>query len=349
MNGLDKLNNNKKTVDKKNIIKICESDDDDDNNNNNDIVSVGSDKKKCDDKCDGDKKDSDVKNRTRYTKEVLYKEERIITLNKINNILGVNNENHIFYIYDIENDIEKQKIILELQKDIGKFFKGKSTALFTKDNSEKRWLSIIKIIYKEMKIEMEYGSIHITRNGIKIKSSFYKINNKLNEKVDDKKVDDKKVDDKKVDDKKVDDKKVDDKKVDDKKVDDKKVDDNSIEKNIGGRPKKAELFKKERLEILNNLNNILGITKNNNTFYIYDINEHKQKTINNMIDSIKKYFKGKSNAIFSKEGTDRIWLCIIKIIYKEMNIKMIHSNTVIIRNNNKIKSGFYTLIDPITL
>jgi len=333
MNGLNKLKNNKKTVDKKNIVKVCESDDDD-NNDNNDVVSVGSDKKKY-----NDKYDDNVKKRTRYTKEVLYKEERIITLNKLNNILGLNNENHIFYIYDIENDIERQKIILELQKDIGKFFKGKSTALFTKDNSEKRWLSIIKIIYKEMNFEMEYGSIHITRNGIKIKSSFYKINNKLNEKVDDKKVDDKKVDDKKVD----------DKKVDDKKVDDKKVDDNSIEKNIGGRPKKAELFKKERLEILNNLNNILGITKNNNTFYIYDINEQKQKTINNMIDSIKKYFKGKSNAIFSKEGTDRIWLCIIKIIYKEMNIKMIHSNTVITRNNIKIKSGFYTLIDPITL
>jgi len=175
MNGLNKLKNNKKTVDKKNIVKVCESDDDD-NNNDNDIVSVESDKKKCDDKCDGDKKDSDVKKkRNRPTKAQLYKEERMTILNKLNNILGIIEDNKIFYIYDIENNDNKQKEINDLFNDITKYFKGKSTALFAKDSIERKWLSIIKIVYKEMNFDMEHGIQNIKRDDKKIKSSFYKI------------------------------------------------------------------------------------------------------------------------------------------------------------------------------
>ena len=101
MNGLNKLNK-KKTIDNKNIldvdknkikIKVCESDDD---------ISIESIKKSDDkivDNCDGDKKDGNVKKkRIRPTKAQLYKEERLFILNKLNNILGITNDNKTFIL-----------------------------------------------------------------------------------------------------------------------------------------------------------------------------------------------------------------------------------------------------------
>ena len=138
----------------------------------------------------------------------------------------------------------------------------------------------------------------------------------------------------------------------DKKCSDKIVDksDGETKKNLGGRPKKAILYKTERLTLFNKLNNILGITKDNKIFYIYDIknNNNKQKEINDLVDDVKIYFKGKSNAIFTSDDIDKKWLSIIKIIYKEMNFKLIHSYKLITRNDKKIKSGYYTLIDQTT-
>jgi len=320
MNGLNKLKNNKKTIDNKSIIKICDSDDD---------KSVESDKKcsdKNDGKSDGDKSDNIVKKKTRPTKADLFKNERNITLNKLNNILGVTDENKTFYIYDIDENNDKQKLILGLYDDVSKFFKGKSTALFTRDDSEKRWLSIIKIIYKEMDFELKYGTFNITRNGNNIKSGFYVISNSCEIETNNTPL----------------------KNIINDKDNDNKLN-NSIKKNIGGRPTKEEIYKKERLDTLNKLNNILGITDKIKTFYIYDIDELKEKNINELLDNIKKFFRGKSSALFAKEKIDRKWLCIVKIIYKEMKYKMIYGSTYIIRNDKKIKSSYYTLDNPTTL
>jgi len=169
MNGFNKLKNIKKTIDNKSIIKICDSDDD---------KSVGSNKI-CDDKIvdksDGEKSDNIVKKkkRIRHTKAELFKEERTEILNKLNNILGITDNNKTFYIYDIDEN--KEKNIDKLFDDVKKYFKGKSSAVFAKDSIERKWLCIAKIIYKEMKFEMEHGIQNIKRDDKKVKSSFYKI------------------------------------------------------------------------------------------------------------------------------------------------------------------------------
>lgn len=117
-------------------------------------------------------------------------------------------------------------------------------------------------------------------------------------------------------------------------------------KKIGGRPKKSEKYKKEREEIINKLNVILGITNDNKKFYIWDIdnNEDKQKQIIHLKDDVEKYFRSKDSSIFIKENVKRAHLAIIKIIYKEMNHKLSRVTKTIIRNEKSIQSACY-LID----
>ena len=119
----------------------------------------------------------------------------------------------------------------------------------------------------------------------------------------------------------------------------------SVIKNLGGRPKKADKYKKERLEILNKINNILDITETNKKFYTYDLdkNELKQKEITNLKDDINKYFGSKQSAIFTKETTQRDYLLLIRIVFKEMKIKMNHITTTIVRDDKKVPSGGYLL------
>ena len=48
------------------------------------------------------------------TKTELYTEERLNILNKIFEILNINDKNNIFYLYELDADEKKQNQILEL-------------------------------------------------------------------------------------------------------------------------------------------------------------------------------------------------------------------------------------------
>jgi hypothetical protein len=119
-----------------------------------------------------------------------------------------------------------------------------------------------------------------------------------------------------------------------------------IEKRIiGGRPKKSELFMKERNEILNKLNEILGITETNKKFFMWDVDNNKdmQKRIMEMKDDVSKYFGSKNTALYTKDTQERDYFILLRLIYKEMGYKMIHADTKIMRNNIKVYSGCYML------
>ena len=121
--------------------------------------------------------------------------------------------------------------------------------------------------------------------------------------------------------------------------------DKVIKKNIGGRPKKAEMYKKERKELLNKLNNILGVTETNKKFYLYDIDNNVdiQKSILEMKDDVKKYFSVRQYGIFVNEDMNRGYMSLIRAIYKESGIEWITSNRTIERNGNKINTSGYFL------
>lgn len=119
-----------------------------------------------------------------------------------------------------------------------------------------------------------------------------------------------------------------------------------IKKNIGGgRPKKAEKYKKEREEILNKLNDILGITSENKKFFMWDVDNNKeiQKKIMDLKDDVSKYFCAKQSSIYTNDNPERDYFILLRMIYKEMNIKLIHADTKILRNDKKVYSGCYML------
>lgn len=90
-------------------------------------------------------------------------------------------------------------------------------------------------------------------------------------------------------------------------------------KNKGGRPVKDIIYDAEKKEVLNALLNILEITKENNVFYISDIEKDNSK-INKILElelDVKKYFRCGSWSYFTKPSTCK-WLSLVKAIVKDM-------------------------------
>lgn len=89
----------------------------------------------------------------RPLKDIKYIKERKKLLDKLLTILDVSEENDIFYIDELEKNIEKQKQILEMENDVKLYFKCSSWAYFTRDYS-RTYLSLIKSILKYMNITL---------------------------------------------------------------------------------------------------------------------------------------------------------------------------------------------------
>ncbi len=118
--------------------------------------------------------------------------------------------------------------------------------------------------------------------------------------------------------------------------------DNKIKRN---RPCKKEIFKDEQIEILNKINKILGITKDNNIIYLYDIenDEKKKKEIFDLLEDIKRVFKTGSWGFFKKEVCSNNHFLLCKTIYKEFGYEILTKPLDIIRENKKIRTTKYTI------
>ena len=106
----------------------------------------------------------------RPSKRLKYVEERKDVLNKLYNILGVNENNTVFYFEDIDDDKKAQ--IKELEGDIKKYFNAGKWACFTKP-IEHPLHSLIRSVLKDMKVNAVltyiYNSEHkIEKRGLKI-------------------------------------------------------------------------------------------------------------------------------------------------------------------------------------
>lgn len=116
------------------------------------------------------------------------------------------------------------------------------------------------------------------------------------------------------------------------KTDKEKKTDTNKEKNMGGRIPKNEKYTEERKQLLNKILKILNITKENNTFFINELekDDAKKQQILELVDDIKKYFSCCSWVYFSKTHVPHPLTSLIKSILKDMNVK---SNSVSIRDN----------------
>lgn len=77
--------------------------------------------------------------------------ERKEVLNKMFQILGINENNNMFSLHKLDGDQEKQNEIINLQDDIKKYFIcGEWTCFKKKDTTKRIWLSMIKYVVKDM-------------------------------------------------------------------------------------------------------------------------------------------------------------------------------------------------------
>lgn len=106
-----------------------------------------------------------------------YKIERNEVLNKIMEILGITDDNMKFYLWDLENSDTKKESIMELKDNISEYFTSKTSSIFRKaDNETKRpYLSLIRLVFKQMGYEIVVTGKSIKRNDISFKTSAYLI------------------------------------------------------------------------------------------------------------------------------------------------------------------------------
>ncbi len=110
---------------------------------------------------------------------------------------------------------------------------------------------------------------------------------------------------------------------------------------------KKQQFVEERKEIINRLNNILGLNDKNNTFYLYDVensNEIKQK-ITELSEDVKKYFKcGNWNYFVStNNGEEALEIGLIRAVYRDEDWILTKKDVCIKKNENKIRTTQYYL------
>ena len=89
-----------------------------------------------------------------------YDNERKELLNKLLVILNINDNNNMFSLHKIDEDATIQQNILGLEPEIKKYFVCSEWSCFKrKDKINRRWLSFIKYILKDMNIKLEKSII----------------------------------------------------------------------------------------------------------------------------------------------------------------------------------------------
>ena len=95
-----------------------------------------------------------------------------------------------------------------------------------------------------------------------------------------------------------------------------------------GKPKgftKAEIYTTDREKIIDTLEKILGLTKENRYFCVNDIDKHKDKVddIISLENDVKKYFNYGGWGYFKGTVQSKPYVSLIKAIYKDMNYKIL--------------------------
>jgi len=111
--------------------------------------------------------------RKRTLKNDKYINEQNDIKNKLCNILKINHETNHFYLYDIDNDNDKQQEILNFKDDIKKYFSCSQWTCFKEKNVKREYLTIIKFVFKATGLTTIPTGAYIERNNVKIKTQKY--------------------------------------------------------------------------------------------------------------------------------------------------------------------------------
>jgi hypothetical protein len=137
--------------------------------------SKSSSKSSLNEKCE-----ENIKMKKRATKKEKYAQERKEIIEKMNNLLGIDEKKNYVYLYDIENNEEIKKEINKMSEEIKKYFKvGNWNYYIMKNNNEKPLeIGLVRAVYRDEDIIMTTKEKYIERGGKKVRSIIYYLINK---------------------------------------------------------------------------------------------------------------------------------------------------------------------------
>lgn len=150
---LVKVNKKKNAVDnKKNKEMIIAPQMEPEMKKNNEVLDNSDNEK--------DKKDKSSKGKTN-----IFREERLVVLEKLNKIVDIEGEKGFFCVDDINGD--QKKAILNLVNDVKKFFVYGNWGYFKDLEGDKAIISLIKSIYKDMGYDVNQNVSYKTVKGVR--------------------------------------------------------------------------------------------------------------------------------------------------------------------------------------
>lgn len=110
-------------------------------------------------------------------KQQIYKKERITILHTILQALHINQNNTIFYSHIVDEDEELHNIIDSIELNIDEYF-STGTWAYKKKNAcvDRKYLSIIKSVLKDMNVEINITAIRQKINNKNMHTTSYAIN-----------------------------------------------------------------------------------------------------------------------------------------------------------------------------
>jgi hypothetical protein len=103
--------------------------------------------------------------------------ERKELLQKLLNILEINDKNKMFSLKELDENNDKKTKILELEQDIKKYFLCARWTYFSNKNREckRNYLSLIKAIMKDMNVKMSASTLvkKLDDNATKYETYYY--------------------------------------------------------------------------------------------------------------------------------------------------------------------------------
>ncbi len=107
----------------------------------------------------------EAKKRGMPLKKVLFSKERNDMIVKLEGLLGLTDTNRKFLLADLDNNVNTQNEITKLDGDIRKYFSCGSWPYFTFENGQKKYISLVKSIYKDMGYELTKKAIVLEKDG----------------------------------------------------------------------------------------------------------------------------------------------------------------------------------------
>jgi hypothetical protein len=98
------------------------------------------------------------------------------------------------------------------------------------------------------------------------------------------------------------------------------------------RPNKSYVYEKNRKDILNKLNAIVGIDTTHDYFLLESIDDAKKEEIIDLAEDVKKYFATSKWMYFRYPDKPKAFLSLLKYIYKDMGYDIVMHATMSTKN-----------------